>query len=209
MLDLRTSNAKVTPPRQPAQERSVARMTKVLETAEQLLEQLGPEKTSIPAIAEASGVPRAAIYPFFPDKYALFSHLARLHMERLVVVLSEARLDNAADDDWRAWVQVLIETATDYYNRHPVASILLLRGALADGDDQAHAVKNQAISTLLRTKMSALTALPESPDAAVLSVEIAFACMKYGYAQEGSISATLCREAVHAAQAYLAQWARR
>lgn len=49
----------------PVQERAAARMAKVLSAAEQMLATLGPEKTSIPALAEAAEVPRAAIYPFF------------------------------------------------------------------------------------------------------------------------------------------------
>lgn len=193
-------------PRKPAQERSAARMNKVVEVAEQLLEQVGPEKTSIPGIAEVSGIPRAAIYPFFPDKYALFAHIARLHMARLVAALREAQLDTATDHDWRSWVRVLVETATDYYNRHPVAGILLLRGAMADGDEEAHKAKDAAISALLRSRIDPRDALPLRPDAAVLSIEIAFACMRHGYALEGVISPALAREAVHAGCAYLERW---
>ncbi len=54
----------------PVQERSLGRITRVIEAAERMLEELGPEKTSIPALAQISEVPRASIYPFFPDKYA-------------------------------------------------------------------------------------------------------------------------------------------
>ncbi|MBK4949343.1 TetR/AcrR family transcriptional regulator, partial [Klebsiella pneumoniae] len=44
--------------RVPVQERAAARMAKVLSAAEQMLATLGPEKTSIPALAEAAEVPR-------------------------------------------------------------------------------------------------------------------------------------------------------
>lgn len=193
--------------RKPVQTRSATRMAKVVEAAERLLEDVGPEKVSIPAIAEISGVPRAAIYPFFPDKYSLFSHIAKHHMEGMIEALIDAKID--PEWDWKGCVQRLIETVADYYNQHPAASILLLRGALADGDKEAFLAKNQAISALLRAKMKALGALsglPESPDAAVLSAEIAFACMKHGYAMEETVSPTICQEAVYATQAYLARW---
>ena len=180
-------------------------MALVIEAAERLIEQLGPEKTSIPAIADTSQVPRAAIYPFFPDKYALFSHIARQHMEQLLALLSTA-CQQAPSANWRAQIQALVETTVDYYNRHPVASILLLRNSWTDADREAHAVKSRAISTQVRQRLHDLEALPTSPDAAVLAVEIAFACMKYGYAEEGRISPAICREAYCAAQAYLAQW---
>ncbi|PKA05029.1 TetR/AcrR family transcriptional regulator, partial [Leptospira ellisii] len=64
----------------PSQERSQNRMALVLDAAERLLVELGPEETSIPEIAKISGVPRASIYQFFPDKYALFTRLAEKHL---------------------------------------------------------------------------------------------------------------------------------
>ncbi|TCL04579.1 TetR family transcriptional regulator [Sodalis ligni] len=193
--------------RLPVQERSAARMAKVLDAAERMLADVGPEKTSIPALAETADVPRAAIYPFFPDKYALFSHLARIHMERLLDALAHSRTGHA--DTWRAWVETAIEETADYYNAHPVASVLLLRGSFADSDHDAHGAKNAAIGDLLRAKAASLgelRALPAVPDAATIAVEIAFACMKHGYGKEGRISPAICREATRAVTAYLARW---
>jgi AcrR family transcriptional regulator len=193
--------------RVPVQERSAARMAKVLEAAERMLEEVGPEKTSIPALAEASGVPRAAIYPFFPDKYALFSWLARTHMERLTQALATSKAERTRT--WRTWVEAVIKAAADYYNTHPAASVLLLRGAFADGDRDAHEAKNVAIGDLLRAKLSKLgelQALPTTPDVATIAVELAFACMKHGYLQEGRVSGPICDEATRAVTAYLTEW---
>lgn len=201
------SSAAVKPRRQPSQRRSAARMAIVIEVAERLLEEVGPEKTSIPLVAQVSGVPRAAIYPFFVDKYALFSHIARLHMERLVTVLTDASPSTEHHGSWRAWLSTWIEVASDYYNQHPVASILLLRGGeFADDDVHAHRTKNETLSRLLRSRMTGLTAVPTTPDVVLLAVEIAFACMKYGFACEGTISRAIRHEATQAAQSYLARW---
>lgn len=185
----------------------MARIAKVLEAAERMLEEVGPEKTSIPALAEATGVPRAAIYPFFPEKYALFSHLALTHMEGLTNAL--ARSADAATRDWREWVDAAIRVAADYYNAHPAASILLLRGSFSDTDRAAHESKNATLGALFRAKaasLGALTALPATPDVATLGLEIAFACMKHGYATEGWVSPAICREASRAVIAYLSSW---
>jgi AcrR family transcriptional regulator len=193
--------------RRPVQERSMARMAKVLEAAEHMLEEVGPEKTSIPALAEVTGVPRAAIYPFFPDKYALFSHLALSHMEGLTKALAASAQGPVRN--WRTWIDAAIRVTADYYNAHPAASILLLRGAFFDADRAAHEAKNTALGTLFRekaTSMGALPGLPEIPDAAAIGVEIAFACMKHGYAAEGRVSAEICREASRAVIAYLSSW---
>ncbi|WP_211193514.1 TetR/AcrR family transcriptional regulator [Paraburkholderia sp. UYCP14C] len=185
----------------------MARIAKVLEAAEHMLEEVGPEKTSIPALAEVTGVPRAAIYPFFPDKYALFSHLALSHMDGLTKALAPSAQKPARD--WREWVEAAIGLAADYYNAHPAASILLLRGAFPDSDRAAHEAKNTTLGTLFRAKamsMGALPTLPVTPDATTIGLEIAFACMKHGYASEGRVSPEICREASRAVIAYLSSW---
>jgi len=185
----------------------MARMAKVLEAAERMLEEVGPEKTSIPALAEATGVPRAAIYPFFPDKYALFSHLALMHMDGLTKALAHPAGD--ATRDWRGWADAAIKQAAEYYNAHPAAAVLLLHGSFSDADRAAHEAKNATLGTLFRAKaasLGALKALPVTPDAATIGVEIAFACMKHGYAKQGRVSPEICREASRAVTAYLASW---
>jgi AcrR family transcriptional regulator len=193
--------------RLPVQERSAVRIAKVLEAAERMLEEVGPEKTSIPALADSAGVPRAAIYPFFSDKYALFSHLARIHMGRLREALSISKAEQATS--WQNWVEVVVKATANYYNANPVASILLLRGSFTDDDHDAHATKNETIGALLRAKavsLAQLPKLPSRPDTAAIAVELAFACMKYGYLQECKVSPAICREATHAVVAYLQQW---
>jgi AcrR family transcriptional regulator len=207
MSDSKSSAARARDSRRPVQERSAARMAKVMEAAERMLEAVGPEKTSIPALAEATGVPRAAIYPFFPDKYALFSHLALMHMDGLTKALTASKAERTRS--WRTWVEAAVKVVAEYYNAHPAASVLLLRGAFADTDRAAHEAKNVTIGTLFRARIASLgvlKALPDTPDAATIAVEIAFACMKHGYATEGLVSTAICQEASRAVIAYLATW---
>jgi AcrR family transcriptional regulator len=182
-------------------------MAKVLEAAERMLADIGPEKTSIPALADVTDVPRAAIYPFFPDKYALFSHLAQIHMHRLTETLTGSKAERTRT--WRTWIEAVIHVAADYYNDHPAASILLLRGGFTEADRAAHETKNMAIGQMLRTKaqqLDWLCAMPMKPDVASIAVELAFACMKYGYVQEGTVSSAICQEATRAVTSYLSQW---
>jgi AcrR family transcriptional regulator len=207
MLDLMSMSKVAKEGRHPVQERSAARISKVLEATVRMLEDVGPEKTSIPSVAEASGVPRAAIYPFFPDKYALYSRLAEMYMEELTKVLQGSKAARARS--WRAWVEAAIKVIADFYNSHPAASALLLRGTFAESDYAAHKAKNLVIGRAFRAKaenLNTLKGLPAEPDVAVIGVEIAFACMKYGYAQEGAISHAICKEASRAVIAYLSTW---
>jgi AcrR family transcriptional regulator len=183
-------------------------MTKALAAAERLLETIGPEKTSIPEIAKVSGVPRASIYQFFPDKYALFAHLAKLHIGRVEQAI--VRINDIKQGlDWRTMLRLLVEAAASYYNNNPVASILLLDGAFSRSDHEAHVAKNQSLGVQFRATLARTQSplrLPTEPDAAVLAIEIAFACMKHGYHQEGRISKSACNEAIRAVTAYLANW---
>jgi AcrR family transcriptional regulator len=207
MSDSKASPSRERDLRRPVQERSAARMAKVIQAAERMLEEIGPEKTSIPALAEATGVPRAAIYPFFPDKYALFSHLALMHMDGLTKALAASKAGRTRS--WQTWIDAVVKAAAAYYNAHPAASVLLLRGSFADTDRAAHEAKNVTIGALFREKVAslgALATLPVTPDAATIAVEIAFACMKHGYATEGSVSPAICHEASRAVIAYLASW---
>jgi hypothetical protein len=48
--------------------------------------------------------------------------------------------------------------------------------------------------------------LPKTPDAATLAVEIAFACMKFGFYRDNCISAQARQQACIAAVAYLSNW---
>lgn len=195
-------------PRVPVQERSLARISKALAAAESMLEEVGPEKTSIPEIAKIANVPRASIYQYFPDKYALFAHLAELHMKYVAEAIS---ITHSASNcsTWRAFIKEVIKTAADYYNANPVASILLLNEPFSRSDHQAHLAKNEALGLMLRTgikRNGGLENLPTSPNAATLAVEICFACMKYGYGREGKISEVICEEAARAVIAYLSHW---
>jgi len=192
----------------PVQERSQERITKALAATEKLLEEWGPEKTSIPEIAKLANVPRASIYQYFPDKYALFSHLTQLHMARLAqAVFAQQTWSEHAP--WRLIVEGVINTTVDYYNANPVASILLLNGMFSREDFQVHLEKDEALGQMLRKRVAQtgeLAKLPTSPDVTTLAVEIAFACMKYGYALDGKISDSIRDATIHATTTYLASW---
>ncbi len=193
--------------RQPVQKRSATRMAKVLHAAERMLKEAGPEKTSIPALARAVGVPRASIYQFFPDKYALFAHLAEIHIARLAGFLVQSK-DVARTRTWRTWVESVVAAAAEYYNSSPVASILLLAGSFGD-NGPAHTAKNEAIGKMFRARVERfgrMKNLPTNPDVAAIAVEIAFACMKHGYSHERVVSPAICKEATRAVTAYLMQW---
>lgn len=192
----------------PVQARSQKRIDAAMTAAEKLLVEIGPERTSVPEIANAAGVPRPTIYQYFPDKYALFAHLADGHFERVLTYIADA-LSREEARGWREVVTAAVKAATDYYNANAVARILLLTGPYGIRDREAQAEKDRALSKLLRERFSqdsSLGKLPDDPDVVALAIEMAFACLKYGYFQDGAISAGICAEATRAAVRYLSSW---
>ncbi|PJZ52363.1 TetR/AcrR family transcriptional regulator [Leptospira adleri] len=194
--------------RTPLQERSQQRVAVVLETAERILEKIGPEETSIPEIAKVSGIPRASIYQFFPDKYALFTHLAEKHLAKVGEILAAKGAKNSKIH-WEKLVGVLVNSASDYYDSTPVASILVLGGPFSRKAYLAQEVTIDHIGAGVRVQLASLDSpliLPKKPDVATLGVEIAFACMKRGYYLENRISKMMREQATQAVIAYFKNW---
>ncbi|EQA47018.1 transcriptional regulator, TetR family [Leptospira broomii serovar Hurstbridge str. 5399] len=195
--------------RTPLQERSQLRVALVLAAAERILEKVGPEEASIPEIAKQSGVPRASIYQFFPDKYALFTRLAEIHLAKVGEILARKGSKNE-NISWRKLVGVLVNAASDYYDSTPVAGMLILGGPFSRNAYLAQEVTIDTIGAGVRIQLSKLKKplhLPKKPDVATLGVEIAFACMKRGYYKENRISKGIREQANNAVTAYFSNWA--
>lgn len=102
-------SAILTPRKLPIQARAKAKIQRVLDATQAILNRDGPAALTTPAIAAESGVSVGSIYQYFPNK------------EAIVLALYEARLadirDAAADaqddgeDDWRTffrrWIRAL------------------------------------------------------------------------------------------------------
>lgn len=192
--------------RRPAQARSQERVEAALAAAEAMVAAVGPEQTSIPEIAKAAGIPRASLYQFFPDKYALLARLAERHLAEVAAVV-EAACARHAQAPIERLSQALVDAASDYYDSQPVASMLVLGGPWSPSAYRAQEVTVARIGDAVRRTLQAREPelrLPRRPDVATLMVEMAFACMKHGYFSEGRITPAVRREAVRAQVAYFA-----
>lgn len=190
--------------RQPAQARTHERVEAALAAAEAMVAVLGPEQTSIPEVAKAAGIPRASLYQFFPDKYALLACLAERHLAAVVAQVESACACHANATVERL-CQALVEAASDYYDSHPVASLLVLGGPWSPSAYRVQEVTVARIGDTVRATLAQRgLVLPCRPDVATLMVEMAFACMKHGYFSEGRITPEVRREAVRAQVAYFA-----
>lgn len=183
----------------PRQVRTRERLERALRAAEELLVEIGPEQTSIPEVEKRSGVPRTAIYRYFPDKYALFSAVAAGYMDLLgrAIVAPGADLPEAP---WQEFLAAVIRRAATFYNANPVASILIFGGPFTASDHAAHARKTDMLVKALRGPM------PDDldEDTVALTIEIAFACFRYGYVRDSHVTDGITAEAIRAATAYVA-----
>lgn len=191
--------------RMPTQQRSQQRVESALAVAEQMVKEFGPEQLSIPEVAKAANVPRASLYQFFPDKYALLARLAELHMARLTELVAE-RACSHDTGSYHAWIASLVDAASDYYDANPVASILVLGGPHSHAAYLAQESMSATIGGVLRSATESRlpgVRIPRSPDISTLAVEIGFACMKHGYYRDGSITSVIRAQAVTAVIAYV------
>lgn len=197
--------------RAPLQKRSQQRVALGLQAAERLLVSKGPEETSIPEIAIESGVPRASLYQFYPNKYAIFAHLAQIHLLRLEHIVKAKTLEgiNTNLQNLEVMLTLLTNIVADYYDATPVASILVLGGPFSQSSYHAQEAMIEDITQTIRKFFSQVDpplALPEKPDVVMLVIEIAFTCMKHGYYREQIISPMIREQAAKAALAYLRSW---
>lgn len=84
-------------PRRPAQKRSQATYDRLLDSAGELLEELGVERISTNLIAARAGVTPPTLYHYFSDKYALLAALGeRLMAAQNALVPLDPTLSEAA-----------------------------------------------------------------------------------------------------------------
>lgn len=207
-------NKMAKPLNQPKQERTQKRMEKVLEMTEKMLINMELEKISIPEIANASGVPRASIYQFFPTKYDLLRHIALQHLNRLITELKQVGLKTILDNPNQSINRYgylitaeMIKTTAQFYNESDVASILILSGTVTQQSYLEYQIELQKVSSMLREALSLInvdTYVPYRPDTLTILIELVFTCMKHGYYTENYISDEICQESYRIAMSYLA-----
>lgn len=198
---------------QPKQERTQKRMEQVLKTTEELILSIGLEKISIPEVANASGVPRASIYQFFPTKYDLLRHIALQHLHELIDQLKTVGLkvildhpDEEISTYGRLIAASMIKTTAHFYNQSDVASMLILSGPLTPQAYLEYQVELQKVSSGIRNALNTIQVddyVPQNPDTLTILIELVFTCMKHGYYTENYISEAICQEAYRIAISYL------
>lgn len=118
--------------RLPVQERSAARVRRMLDAAADLIEEVGYDRLSTTAIAQRADVAIGSVYQFFGDKRSLAEALSQryidLYFERLA-----ARFDAEPPADWQGGVEAAIAEYVHMYRTAPGFRVLHLADAIDPG----------------------------------------------------------------------------
>lgn len=104
--------------KQPQQERSKARVQKILHVTGELLRDIGYEALSTKQIAARAGVPVGTVYQFFPNKEAVVQALVTRFQED-VAALSErlAAFDASRAQDLGGFIALLVDGIAEIQGR--------------------------------------------------------------------------------------------
>lgn len=182
----------------PQQQRSRVRIRRALEAAEQLLSEGGPEACSIPEVAKAADVPRAAIYRYFPDRPALLAAMAAASMDQLGEVIRKTIQELPRASSKGVLEAAVVETVR-FFNDEPVASILQFNGPFGVVDRKTHHQKSGLLIEAMLPRLPAGI----SEETLALTIEIIFACLRYGYFRDGRLTRAIASEALRAGNAFL------
>jgi AcrR family transcriptional regulator len=140
--------------RTPVQERSAARVQRMLDAAASLLDEVGYEATTTSLIASRAGVSVGSLYQFFPDRRAVLRALALRSFERFSDVLTE-RVAASPLRTWRDVVDMVVDVYVEFSRTEPAAQVLSFGGPvdrhMLDPEDDNNAVVADALGEVLRT----------------------------------------------------------
>ncbi|SNR28235.1 transcriptional regulator, TetR family [Haloechinothrix alba] len=104
--------------RQPVQQRSAKRVTLMLDSCAELLDEVGYETLSTTMIARRAGVAVGSLYQFFPDKRAVVQALTQRNFERFLEVVRE-RLNSVDHTHWWDVVDSLLDVYVAMHREVP------------------------------------------------------------------------------------------
>jgi AcrR family transcriptional regulator len=151
--------------RAPQQERSRARVRRLLEAADRIVATEGFGALTVRRLAEAADVPVGTIYQFFPDKAAVVDALARRYIAEFDTMI-EALVERAESERWDDVVDTVLGAAVALYRSHPGYVAIWSGRHLSPALQQADDANNAAIASGLRRILVAQRGLADGEDLA-------------------------------------------
>lgn len=123
--------------RLPVQERSAARVSRMLDAAANLIEEVGYDRLSTTAIAQRADVAIGSVYQFFGDKRSLTEALGQRYIDQYLDRLT-MRLELNAPATWHEGVVASLDEYIHMYRAAPGFRVLHLADVINPG--RGHAV---------------------------------------------------------------------
>jgi AcrR family transcriptional regulator len=170
--------------RMPVQERSAARVQRMLDAAAALLDEVGYEATTTSAIAARAGVSVGSLYQFFPDRRAVLQALALRSFSRFSAALTE-RMTEPPPQRWQDAVELVVDVYVEFSRTEPAAQVLSFGGPvdrhMLDAEDDNNGVVAEVLGDVLRLALPGVAmdaqlrlALRVAVEAADRVLELAF-----------------------------------
>ncbi len=150
--------------RVPTQDRSRARVARIVDAATEVFAEVGFEAATTEAIAERAGTSIGSLYQFFPNKKALFEAIWRRYLDDVRLLFERLLLDAAsrATADWRTLMDDAIDAFWEFDQNNLAFRAVMMNvqrsGAfLAEGDalNRAMAERTAPIIGVLAPKLPA------------------------------------------------------
>lgn len=104
--------------RRPVQQRSAARVERMLEACAVLIDEVGYDGVTTTLIAERAGVAVGSLYQFFPDKRAVVQALTTRNLDRYMELIA-TRLASATLENWWDAVDMVFDAYVQMYRQVP------------------------------------------------------------------------------------------
>ncbi|MFD9074592.1 TetR/AcrR family transcriptional regulator [Streptomyces lasiicapitis] len=190
--------------RAPVQRRSAERLTRILDSCADLLDETGYESLTTRLVAERAGVPIGSVYRFFGNKRALVDALAQRNLERYAERVTH-RLAAAGPAGWRTALDVVLDEYLVMKRTAPGFSLVDFGTQIPVGDPGA--APNHRVADRLTDLLSAY--LDRTPDPALrrtflVAVETADALFRLAFRVDPGGDEAVIAEVRVLLRAYLA-----
>lgn len=197
--------------RAPQQERSRARVRRLLRAADRILAAEGVGALTVRRLAQAADVRVGTIYQFFPDKDAVVDALARRYIAEFEATI-DALVERARHERWDDVVGTVVGAAVALYRSHPGYVALWAGRHLSPALQQADDANNAAIASGLRRILVAQHDLADGEDlarACRVAVQTTDALLQLAFRLDPEGDEAVLDEACRLQRLYLADVIRR
>jgi AcrR family transcriptional regulator len=137
---------------EPVQARSTARLTRLLDSAAEVIDDIGYERLTTAMVAERAGASIGTVYRYFPDRIAVLQSLSLRFLSEAAEELQTALADEALSS-WSAAVDAVVDVAVRSFESKPGFRSLRFGDVIdvrpVDGDRTNNAVIASIVATAL------------------------------------------------------------